>query len=67
VEASDLLVCLVRANAQGRSGGTNDLLERALKAHKPVLDLRVMVQDGQPVLEESWHLGEGVRWAERTK
>lgn len=43
---SDVIVCLVRAAAAGRSGGTRDLAERAASAGLPVLKLAVSVRDG---------------------
>jgi hypothetical protein len=48
--ASDLVVCLFRAGARARSGGTHDLMQQAARAGKPVWTLEVTLRDGQPVL-----------------
>lgn len=55
VSVSDVLVCLVRKDATARPGGTQHLMERALKRRKPVLSVMVSVVDGQAHLEETWH------------
>lgn len=55
VRVSDVLVCLVRAEDDPKPGGTRDLLARALKRGKPVLEIGVAVVDGQPVFKELWH------------
>lgn len=47
---SDVIVCLLRAGAQVRPGGTLDLAERARQSGKPVLLLEVTVVDGRPLL-----------------
>lgn len=47
---SDVLVCLLREDAVGRPGGTQDLMRRAAHAGKPVLMLEVAMRDGQPQL-----------------
>jgi hypothetical protein len=43
VRESDVVVCMVRAAAAGRAGGTHDLLQRALAAGKPVQLFEVTV------------------------
>ena len=54
-QASDLVVCLVRANAQAKTGGTNDLVERAAALGRPVLEIRVSRDGDGPRFDESWH------------
>ncbi len=53
---SDALVCLVRAEAGGKPGGTRDLLALAERRHRPVLEIRVGAgPGGAPKFEETWH------------
>ncbi len=47
---SDVVVCLLRAGAVARAGGTRDLMQRAARAGKTVLLLEVAIADGGPVL-----------------
>lgn len=55
VRFSDLLVCLLRETPDKKPGGTRDLVERARKRGKPVLEITVCVENGQPVLRQAWH------------
>lgn len=50
VAESDVLVCLLRAPAPGRPGGTRALIEHAARVGKPVMLIDVSVQDNQLVL-----------------
>ena len=50
VADSDVVVCLLRAAAPGRAGGTRALIEHAARVGKPVLQIDVAVQDGQLLL-----------------
>jgi hypothetical protein len=54
---SDAIVCLLRASAGARAGGTRDLMRRAARAGKTVLLLEVSMVDDQPVLSD-WRLPE---------
>jgi hypothetical protein len=47
---SDVVVCLLRAGALPRAGGTHDLMQRAARANKPVLLLEVALIEGVPSL-----------------
>ena len=47
---SDAVVCLLRAGAGARAGGTRDLMQRAADAGKPLLLLEVSMADGVPRL-----------------
>jgi len=60
LEESDAVVCLLRAGALGRPGGTRDLMQRAAQAGKPVLLLEVSMDGGQPALSP-WSKPEAVR------
>jgi hypothetical protein len=57
---SDVVVCLLRAGALGRPGGTRDLVQRAAQAGKPVLLLEVSVEGGRPQLSP-WSMPESAR------
>lgn len=46
VAESDVVVCLLRAAAPGRPGGTRALIEHAARAGKPVLQIEVSLHDG---------------------
>ena len=59
LRGSDVIVCLLRADAIGQPGGTADMLELARMRGTPVLEIRVAVRDGQPCFEERWHGREG--------
>jgi hypothetical protein len=45
VRESDVVVCVVRAEASARAGGTHDLLQRAAAAGKPVLLFEVALDE----------------------
>jgi len=52
---ADVVVCLLRADAEAKTGGTVDLLAQAEKRQRPALKITVSVgPDGQPVFEECW-------------
>jgi hypothetical protein len=53
---ADVIICLVRADAEAKPGGSRDLIEQGRTRRRPVLEIRVSVMpDGQPVLAETWH------------
>jgi hypothetical protein len=55
VRESDVLVCLLRENAEYKPGGSGDLIMRAENRGKPVLIIRVAVEgDGQPRCTAEW-------------
>lgn len=56
LRVSDMVVCLLSSEAAEKAGGTNELLKRALAVNKPVLEIRVTIEDGQPVCHEMWHV-----------
>lgn len=58
LRASDVIVCLLRAGAEGRRGGTSELLEYGRALNKPVLEIQVRERDGIPEFSEQWHLPE---------
>ena len=47
VAESDVLVCLLRAAAPGRPGGTRALIDHAVRVGKPVLQIDVTLQGGR--------------------
>ena len=55
---SDFVVCLLRADAEGKPGGTQDLLQLVETHRIPTLEIRVAMKDEQPFFEESWHARE---------
>lgn len=55
VHCSDVLICLVRDAAESKQGGTRDLIERARKRGKPVLEITVSLKDRLPHFEQTWH------------
>ena len=55
LRVSDLLICLLRVDAAGKQGGTQDLLERTLQRGVPTLELRVDVADGVVSLTPTAH------------
>jgi hypothetical protein len=56
---ADVIICLVRADAEAKPGGSLDLAEQGRKRHRPVLEIRVSVgADGQPAFAETWHHAE---------
>lgn len=54
LRASDVIVCLSRAAAGARLGGTARLLELARKDGKTALEITVAVQNGQAIFREEW-------------
>jgi len=60
LQESDAIVCLLRAGALGRPGGTRDLMQRAAQAGKPVLLLEVSMAGGRPQLS-AWSMPEAAR------
>jgi hypothetical protein len=55
VRQSDVVVCLLRANAEQKAGGSGDLIMRAENRDKPVLIIHVSVQDdGRPRFDSQW-------------
>lgn len=60
---SDVLICLVNADAEaGKSGGTRELINAALAAKKPLLELRLTLDEaGNPVLFKHWHNKHGFK------
>ena len=58
VRVSDVLVCILRAGSEGQTGGSEDLVRRAVQRGKPVLVITVGVADGKPALSEQWRLPE---------
>jgi len=55
LRASDVVICLLRANASPKPGGTAELLEQARILGKPALEIRVSERDGLPEFTETWH------------
>lgn len=55
LRVSDVVVCLLREDAVGKPGGTNQLLAGAIARQRPTLELRVTNQNGQAVVSETWH------------
>lgn len=53
--ASDVVVCLFRADAQAKPGGAQHLLKLAKKRCLPALEIRVVLRGGKPTFEETWH------------
>ncbi|WAC19596.1 hypothetical protein OVA24_20465 [Luteolibacter sp. SL250] len=56
LKASDVIVCLIRAGAQGKRGGTSELLDYGKALGKPVLEIQVHEVDGRPEIMEKWHV-----------
>ncbi len=50
LRASDVVLCLIRKDAKGKTGGTHDLLDLAIRHGKPVLELNLTVKKGLPEL-----------------
>jgi hypothetical protein len=64
VEVADLVICLLRADAQGKVGGTSEAAEFAQHYNKPVLRITVAVQTEdnltfQPSFSEVWSYNVG--------
>lgn len=55
VRVSDVLVCLRRSDASRKRGGTSDMFELAARRNRPVLDIQVSVENGEPRFETCWH------------
>ncbi|NOG86064.1 MAG: hypothetical protein D8M57_19365 [Candidatus Scalindua sp. AMX11] len=55
LRASDVVLCLIREGTEGRIGGTRELLNRVIIRGKPVLELKLKVEEGKPKLTEQWH------------
>jgi hypothetical protein len=55
VRQSDVVVCLLRADAQRRTGGTEHLLDLARKRNRPTLEIRVGRKDGKLDFVATWH------------
>ena len=54
--SADVIICLVRSDAQVNPGGSLDLVEQGRKRRRPVLEIRVSVgSNGQPVFADAWH------------
>lgn len=51
---SQVLICLRRAGAKRKRGGTSDLLRWADQQAKPILDLRVSLANGQARCAAAW-------------
>lgn len=56
VEASDVIISLVRAQATAKPGGTQHLIDLAIKRSRPVLEIIVTDQGGVPQLDSQWHV-----------
>lgn len=54
-QASDVVICLTRADAAAKVGGTRDLVERAAAHGKAVLEIRVSRDGNCPRFDETWH------------
>jgi len=59
LKASDVIVCLLRARAQGKRGGTAELLDYGMALGKPVLEIHVAEVTGHPEITSQWHVPEG--------
>ncbi len=55
VRASDVVVCLLPADAGAKPGGTQHLLGLAHKRERPTLEIRVAHADGVLQFHETWH------------
>lgn len=55
LRASDVVLCLIRDGAEGKIGGTRELLNRVIGRGKPALELKLTVEEGKPKLTEQWH------------
>src|SRR5262249_55465420 len=61
VKSSDVVVCLFRADADSKPGGTQHLLELAKKRGRPALEIRVALVEGKLRFTETWHNLDGYR------
>lgn len=55
LRVSDVVVCLLRNDAEIKKGGTNDFLRRAIERGTPALEIRVSVAGTSPVFTQKWH------------
>jgi hypothetical protein len=55
LRVSDIVVCLLHEDSQGKPGGTDQLLERAKLRGTPVLEIRVSLVHGKLVFRKEWH------------
>ena len=56
LRVSDVVICLLRENSRGESGGANDLLDRARAIGVPALEIRVGSEHSRPVFDRKWHI-----------
>ncbi len=56
LRVSDVVVTVIKKDAETKPGGSNEFIKRALAIGKPVLEICVSVKDNQPVFENDWHL-----------
>ncbi len=53
---SDAMVCMLRSEADGKPGGTHQLLERAIRRGLPTLEIRVAGTNGRlAIVKDQWH------------
>jgi len=55
LRASDLLICVRRADAKGKPGGSKSLVEIAKARNRPVLEILVTTDGGATKFTERWH------------
>jgi hypothetical protein len=55
VKLSDVIVCLLCADAKPKPGGTQHLLDLAKKRELPTLEIRVALRDGKLHFTDTWH------------
>jgi hypothetical protein len=59
---ANVVLCLIRADAEPKPGGSLDLVKQAAKRGRPALEIRVSVGvDGQPQFAETWHQRESFK------
>jgi hypothetical protein len=54
IRHSDVILCLVREGADGKPGGTLEMISRAKAWNTPLLTVTVGVGDGGPVFRREW-------------
>ncbi len=54
VADSDVVICLITEETEGKPGGTKDLLERARNRGKPVLRIDITEESGQLRFRDQW-------------
>lgn len=59
LKASDVIICILRAGAPSKRGGTSELLEYGKSLGKPVLEIRVSQVGGEADFTEQWHIPDG--------